>query len=119
MISPLSAHVTLRGIKAQVTRELSARCSPRFRVAVFGDSWVVTGATGRQTVCASIEDAALAVVSGAGVVTQGSWAVSMEDSHGQSPRILRIPDPSILTPAELVDCLLWFAANEPAALHPA
>ena len=62
MISPLSAHVTLRGVKGQVTRELSSRCAPSFRVAVFGDSWVVSGATGKQTVCASIEDAALTVV---------------------------------------------------------
>lgn len=62
LVSPLSAHVTLRGIKAEVTRELSSRCAPGFRVAVFGNSWVVSGATGKQTVCASIEDAAFAVL---------------------------------------------------------
>lgn len=64
LISPLSAHVTLRGIKAQVTRELARRCAPRFRVVVFGNSWVVSGATGKQTVCTSIEDAAFAVLEG-------------------------------------------------------
>lgn len=106
-ISPLSAHVNLRGIKAQVTSELSARCSPRFRIAVFGDSWVVTGATGKQAVYASIEDVALAIVSAARVT----------DAPASSQHTRKFPDPSILSPTELVDCLLWFAANEPSVLR--
>ena len=67
MISPLSAHITIRGIKRQVTRELSSCCAPRFRVAVIGDSWIVTAATGKQIVCASIEDTALVVAEAAKV----------------------------------------------------
>ena len=154
MISPLSAHVTLRGIKAQVTRELSSRCAPRFRVAVFGDSWVVSGATGKQTVCASIEDAALTVVGAvnfAGVSATAAQVIKRVDVPPvdldisgtpvcgprsttdpavttistlprrslprKSPSVPLFPAPETLTPSEIVDCLLWFAATHPAAIR--
>ncbi len=158
VISPLSAHVTLRGIKAQVTRELSSRCAPNFRVGVFGDSWVVTGATGKQTVCASIEDAAFAVVGAvcvagmpaaaaqillnvdaptvdsgmsgiledgprSAIVTEAATTTLIAPGQPLAPRLTGVPsfpDPGALTPSELVDCLLWFAATHPVALleHP-
>lgn len=153
MISPLSAHVTLRGIKAQVTHELARRCAPRFRVVVFGNSWVVSGATGKQTVCTSIEDAAFAVLEGvrvAGVPAVVAQAFMRVDAPPvdlgisgmlvcgpcgptnlaatistmprsslppKSPGVPSFPAPETLTPSELVDCLLWFAATHPAAIR--
>ncbi len=154
LISPLSRHVTLRGIKAQVTRELSSRCAPRFRVAVFGDSWVVSGTTGKQTVCASIEDAALTVVGAVDFSRVSATAVQVimrvdiqpadldisgipacgprrPTDHAantisaiprislppKSPSVPSFPAPETLTPSELVDCLLWFAATHPAAIR--
>ncbi|GAA3597397.1 hypothetical protein GCM10022198_21960 [Klugiella xanthotipulae] len=119
MISPLSAHVTLRGIKARVTRELSARCAPRFRLSTCGDSWLVTGATGRQSVCSSLEEAALVVVSAvpsAGRVPAVLGRVVLTSTLDSGVDI-PFPDPASLSPAELVDCLLWFAATRPRELH--
>jgi hypothetical protein len=117
VISPLSAHITLRGIKAQVTRELSVRCAPRFRIAVFGDSWIVSAATGKQTVCASIEDAALTVVDGAHPV---GWPPGFHPRTASDCSAPQFPALDALALTEMVDWLLWFAANHPTALrgHP-
>lgn len=104
VISFVSAHITLRGIKAQVTRDLSARCSPRFRVTTFGNSWVVTSVTGKQTVCSSIEEAARAVLGAVASPPDAAYFAA-------SATPLSALDLDALSASEIVDALLQDAAS--------
>ena len=58
----LTSYVQLAGIKAEVTRLLSAIADKRISITVFGDQWVTRSRTGAQQIVTTMEALATAAI---------------------------------------------------------